>query len=76
MTFSLFDSAQSQQVITLFTNVFSDSEGEAEGELIGNLVAELMSTTASQELVGFVARSDEEIIGSIFFSRFILLFCR
>ena len=72
MNFSIFDSGQSQIVIKLFNNVFSDSEGEAEGELIGQLVSDLITTTDAQDLKGFVALSQNEIVGCIFFSRLTL----
>lgn len=69
MELSLFDSSQSQEVVELFTKVFSTSEGETEGQLIGSLVSDLIATTKSQDLIGFVAISGGDIVGSIFFSR-------
>jgi len=72
MELSLFNSSQSQEVIELFTKVFSTSEGESEGELIGSLVSNLIATTKLQDLIGFVATSGNDIVGSIFFSRLIV----
>lgn len=72
MLFELFDYSQDKSVIDLFTTVFTESEGEVEGQLIGNLVTDLIKTTASDELIGFVALSDNHIVGSIFFSSLIL----
>lgn len=69
MELSLYNSSQSQDVIRLFTNVFSASEGEVEGQVIGNLVSHLIATTGSQDLIGFVAISGSDIVGGIFFSR-------
>ena len=69
MELSLFNSSQSQEVIELFTKVFSASEGETEGQLIGSLVSDLIATTESQDLIGFVSLSGGDIVGSIFFSR-------
>lgn len=60
---------QAEEIITLFTRVFSDSEGEDEGALIGALVRDLMTGTDPADLYGFVAVEDRQIIGSIFFSR-------
>ena len=71
MNYSLFELRQSQEVIELFINVFSDSEGPDEGKSIGKLVTELITTSAS-DLFGFVATDNEKIIGCIFFSRLIL----
>lgn len=69
MNLSGFNSSQSQEVINLFTTVFSNSEGQEEGLLIGKLVSELITTTAAQDLLGFVATAQDKIIGCIFFSR-------
>lgn len=67
---SKFDLSKSQEVIKLFTRVFSDSEGPDEGELIGKLVSELI-TTDDQDLIGFVAADQGKIIACTFFSRLI-----
>jgi putative acetyltransferase len=69
MKFSLYNSNQIEEIKSLFTKVFSDSEGESEGILIGNLAYELITETNQEDLYGFVAREDEKIIGCIFFSR-------
>lgn len=69
MEFSVFNPGQSQEIIDLFTAVFSDSDGKSEGLLIGNLAFELIETTDSHELFGFVAKAKENIVGCIFFSR-------
>jgi len=58
-----------EEIKSLFTKVFSDSEGQSEGVLIGNLAYELMTETDTQDLYGFVAIEHEKIIGCIFFSR-------
>jgi putative acetyltransferase len=39
--------------------------------LIGNLVDDLINNTDADDLEGFVASEDKQIIGSIFFSRLI-----
>lgn len=72
MNFSLFNSSQSQEVIEFFTEVFSTSEGKKEGQLVGSLVSDLIATTEQKDLIGFVALSGEDIIGSIFFSRLVV----
>ena len=58
-----------EEIKQLFIKVFSDSEGQSEGLLIGNLVYDLMTGTDDQDLYGFVAIENDEIIGSIFFTR-------
>ena len=72
MELSQFNSSLSQEVIELFTKVFSDSEGKTEGQLIGSLVSDLIATTEPQDLIGFVAITSGEIVGSIFFSRLVV----
>ena len=72
MNLSLFNSSQSKEVIEFFTEVFSTSEGEEEGRLIGSLVSDLIATTEPKDLIGFVALSGEDVIGSIFFSRLVV----
>lgn len=72
MNTSLFDSSYTQEVVELFTKVFSVSENESEGLLIGNLVSDLITTTELEDLIGFVATSNDRIVGCIFFSRFVV----
>ena len=68
----LFDSSYANEVIQLFTTVFSESENESEGKIIGNLVSKLITTTKAEDLIGFVATSGERVVGAIFFSRIIV----
>ena len=69
MTFLTYKSDDIEEIKKLVTQTFSDSEGPAEGALIGNLAYDLMTTTATRDLYCFVAVENDEIIGSIFFSR-------
>lgn len=69
MNITKYNSIDSDTIITLFTKVFSDSEGKSEGLLIGTLVSELMNTTAEDDLYGFVIKDNKKIVGCIFFSR-------
>ena len=64
-----FKPSNIKEIKQLFTKVFSDSEGQAEGELTGNLTSDIMTATDAQDLYGFVATENEQIIGSIFFTR-------
>ena len=57
---------------SLFTSVFSSSEGDKEGRLIGNLALELSSAIDNQDIVSFGAYEKNYIIGSIFFTHLIL----
>lgn len=67
-----FDISQSEQIVRLVTEVFTDSEGEGEGSLIGNLTKNMINTTQANDLIGFVALDNEQIVASIFFSRLTL----
>jgi len=72
MKLAAYNPEQSQEIIKLFSDVFSDSEGQEEGQVIRLLVTELISTTDSKNLLGYVSISDERIIACIFFSRLTL----
>lgn len=69
MIISSFEKSDSAAIQALFTKVFTDAENEAEGLLIGELVREMMETTAPEDIFGFVAKQQEILIGSIFFTR-------
>ena len=45
MKFSLFNDSQTQNIIELFKDVFSASEGEAEGQVICDFVENLIAKT-------------------------------
>lgn len=67
---SLFNTANSREVIALYTSVFAASGGEAEGQNIGDLVSNLITNTRPDDLIGCVATISDSIVGCIFFSRF------
>ncbi|EKO3842280.1 N-acetyltransferase [Vibrio harveyi] len=67
-TFSPYERVMSSEMIALFTQTFSDSEGEVEGKTIGSLVGDLLTTTPEQELKGFVAKQGERLIAGVLFT--------
>ena len=69
MNLLMYSPDHAEEIKSLFTAVFSDSEGQSEGILIGSLADELMTETDKKDLYGFVAIEHEKIIGCIFFSR-------
>ena len=69
MNLSPYSPSDIEEIKQLFTKVFSDSEGESEGLVLGDLAYDIMTITDAQELYGFVAKENDEIIGSIFFTR-------
>jgi len=69
MNFDAYSRSDEDEIERLFVKTFSDSEGPAEGEMIGRLARDFINTTDKSDLYCFVAREDEQIVGSIFFSR-------
>jgi len=69
MKLSAYNPSNTEEIKQLFTKTFSDSEGQSEGLLIGNLAYELMTSTNAHDFYCFVATENEQIIGSIIFSK-------
>jgi putative acetyltransferase len=69
MRYSAAQPNDADEIERLFIKTFSDSEGQTEGEMIGRLARDFMSGTPDSDLYCFVARENEQIVGSIFFSR-------
>jgi len=69
MKFSTYKKSDVEEIAHLISTVFSDSEGQAEGLLIGNLAFDLMKNTDPRDIYGFIATENNQIIGSIFFTR-------
>lgn len=60
---------EKEETVSLFNKVFSDSEGEVEGGIVSDIVAKMVEDQNDHDVFGFVAKNEETIIGSIFFSR-------
>ena len=58
-----------QQIIDVFYNAFSPSEGEAEGALIRTLVEHLLKSTPEPDIFIFAALHHNTVIGCAIFSR-------
>jgi predicted N-acetyltransferase YhbS len=69
MNYEILDKNSKEEVASLFTTVFSSSEGEKEGELIGNLASELSSRADNQEIICIGAYEERTLVGAIFFTR-------
>jgi len=69
MKLSTYTPNSADEIEQLFIKTFSDSEGQSEGEVIGNLVRDFMDSTDTNDLYCFIATENEQIIGSIFFTR-------
>ena len=71
MKLSTYNPNNADEIEQLFIKTFSDSEGQSEGEVIGHLVKDFIDSTDVNDLHCFIATEDEQIIGSIFFTRII-----
>jgi predicted N-acetyltransferase YhbS len=69
MNFRLHCESDSEEIQSLCESVFGESEGEAEGAVIGKLSKELLEKTEKNDLLVFVASSNDEIKGAIFLTR-------
>ena len=69
MKYKILDKNSKTEVTSLFTFVFTSSEGEKEGKLIGSLASELSSNIDNEEIICFGAYEEESLIASIFFTR-------
>ena len=70
--YSIYEPGLAEEMVSLFNQVFTQSEGETEGRIVADLVSDLITLTPSNDLIGFVATSDNSVVGCIFFSRCIL----
>ncbi|WP_375748854.1 GNAT family N-acetyltransferase [Vibrio sp. HN007] len=69
MNYQLYKETQTEEIIHLFTQTFTDSEGKEEGALIGKLTSDLLATTPKKDIYVFIAEENEQIAGSILFTR-------
>lgn len=69
MEFIPCEARHATSVTTLFTQVFTDSEGVEEGRRIGGLVHDIQATTPPEEVWGFLAMDETRVVGGIFFTR-------
>ncbi|WP_415891571.1 GNAT family N-acetyltransferase [Neptuniibacter sp. PT8_73] len=70
--FSIINHSNAHQVIDLFEEVFTASAGEEEGRLLRQLVTKLVNETPENDLHGFCAHENGNLVGAIFFSRLAL----
>ncbi|EED36613.1 acetyltransferase [Luminiphilus syltensis NOR5-1B] len=69
MEYRILNNLSDEELSSLFTSVFSSSEGEQEGRLIGGLASQLAARVDDQEVICLGAYQDGSIIGAIFFTR-------
>ncbi|MCV6576764.1 MAG: N-acetyltransferase [Cohaesibacter sp.] len=68
MDYSVGSKAQSAEIIELFIETFTASEGKEEGLLIGELVRKMLATTPEKDLYLFTAQEQGNLTGCIIFS--------
>ena len=63
-------SSESPEALTeIFRDAFTHTEGEQEGAVVSELARNMLQMTAPKELRVFVARTNNQLVGCIFFSR-------
>jgi len=69
MEFSSDHVGREQEIMDLFTQTFTASEGSEEGAIIGGLAKNLLESTPFKDLFVFLASEGSTLVGCIFFSR-------
>lgn len=69
MDFTTNDTNRTDEIIRLFQDTFTASEGAAEGDLIAQLVAKMFATVAKDDIFVFSALDDDKLVGTIIFTR-------
>lgn len=64
-----FQTGDTDTIIALFDAVFGESEGAEQGRMVSGLVDNLIRTTAPENLDGYLAVSEDAVVGAIFLSR-------
>lgn len=68
MRHQLYEGGSDEEVIQVFKQTFSESEGAEEGNRIGTLVSKLLKDTPPKYREVFVSTQDEQINGCVIFS--------
>ena len=63
MKYGLYKQAQTQEIITLFNDTFSDSEGKEEGAVIAKLVENFLTLPTKDE--GFYVVIAQPLVGEV-----------
>lgn len=69
MHLSLYKGDRDEEIIDLFKQTFTDSEGESEGVVIGALVERILDSTAAKHKRVFITTRNKEVIGCVIFSK-------
>lgn len=69
MYFSDVTKGKEQEIVALFKDTFTASEGGAEGEIVSQLTADLLALEQKYDIRVFTAYDDLDIVGAVIFSR-------
>ena len=69
MKLSNHHTENNEELIQLFIQTFSDSEGADEGMELGKLVTEYLTSTDPQDYYCFVAQQNEQLVAGVFFTK-------
>ncbi|ARE41478.1 Acetyltransferase [Rhodovulum sp. P5] len=71
MEFTNSHANRTDDIIRLFKDTFTASEGETEGDLIAGLVARMFDSVAPDDIIVFSALSNGTLVGAVIFTRMI-----
>ena len=69
MSYDALSQENQDEVVDLFSSVFTTSEGEQEGQFLGTLVRALSKAIDNDSIVGIGCYEKASLIGAIFFTR-------
>ncbi|GAA3582160.1 N-acetyltransferase [Snuella lapsa] len=69
MQHSLYKGGLDKEIIELFKQTFTDSEGENKGVVIGALVKRFLENTPKKDIRVFLTVEDNLVVGGVIFSR-------
>ena len=69
MQYTTIQTKDFNDMIQLFITTFSASDGPSEGAMVGCIVRDLIDLTPPDDLYGFTARTENHLVGGLFFSR-------
>ncbi|WP_430811392.1 MULTISPECIES: GNAT family N-acetyltransferase [unclassified Carboxylicivirga] len=65
----LYEGGRDNEIIALFKQTFTDSEGKDEGKLIADLVKRFLQNTPRKDVSVFLTIVKNQVVGSVIFSR-------
>lgn len=66
---SIYKGGLDVEIIELFKQTFTDSEGENEGNLISELIKRFLEDTPKEDIRVFITTKDDQLVGGVIFSR-------